>query len=345
MRFLVLGKNCRMLWLIALVLMSAVPSRPAFAHAMAPALLQLEETAPGEYQVLWRLSVFQTSRKLPHPQFPANCVPTQAAKVSPELGGAMASRWTVQCAQPGLIGQTLAVSGLQRSNINVIVHISSLDGRQIDALLASNRDHFVVPASTSSSKAFGHYFKLGVEHLLLGLDHLLMVLGLILLVRGWRMLLLTLSAFTLGHSVTLSLAALDLIQFNQALMEFAIAVSLVVLARELLHKRPSLLSRYPALLAVCFGLLHGLGFAGALNQIGLPREAIVGALLGFNLGIEAAQIMLVCGVALVVAVMTGLAASRADAMHAALRPRVRLLAAYLIGSCSMLWCYQRVLLI
>ena len=183
------------------------------------------------------------------------------------------------------------------------------------------------------------YLQLGAEHLWFGPDHLLFLLGLLLLVRAPGKRLLTLTAFTLGHSITLSLAALEVMLVPQAPMELGIALSLVVLARELLRAQPSLLGRWPALMALSFGLLHGLGFAGALRDIGLPRDDVITALLAFNIGIELAQVTVLLAVMLGAAALKGLRHGRPR--FALSRTWSTVTPAYLIGTLSAFWCFER----
>ena len=275
----------------------------AQAHPLAPALLDLRELkpsagessgAPTRYAVLWRTSVARVQGVDVQPQLPADCRAQTAAQISTEENQSLVQRWQVQCGPQGLTGRTLGVTGLDRSRINVILRIETLDGNVSTALLDADRPLYTVPLPQAAPPVFSTYLGLGIEHLLLGLDHVLFVLGLVLLVRRWRALVITITAFTLGHSVTLALATLGFVRVNPALTELAIAFSILVLALEIVRPRPdSFIRRRPWLMASSFGLLHGLGFAGALAEVGLPRGEIPLALFAFNLGIEFGQLMLV----------------------------------------------------
>ena len=181
------------------------------------------------------------------------------------------------------------------------------------------------------------YLALGIEHILLGIDHLLFVLALVLLVKGWKKLVATITAFTLAHSITLALATLGFVHVPGPPVEACIALSIVFVAAEIIHRRqgrPGLTERAPWVVAFTFGLLHGLGFAGALSEVGLPQHAIPIALLFFNVGVELGQLAFVFIVLLV------LAAARR------LPPRVPAwgwrAAPYAIGSVAMFWVLQRV---
>ena len=307
----------------------------ALAHPLAPALLQLQESKPGHYDVLWRTSVTRTQRRDVAPALPASCVETAAAQITTEGGDAVVARWQVQC-DAGLISQRIAVQGLAQSGINVIVHISG-DKGVVDTLLGPDQPDFVVPQPAVQRPVFLSYLQLGFEHLFGGLDHLLFVAGLMLLVRGWRPLLLTITAFTLGHSVTLALASLGLISVPQAWAELGIALSILLLAVEIARPTsaaPSPLRRWPWLMAAGFGLLHGLGFAGVLGETGLPKGAIVQALLAFNLGIELGQLLWVLA-------LLGLAWTGLKLLRNPSETMVRALPAYLIGTLAAYWCWDR----
>jgi hypothetical protein len=180
------------------------------------------------------------------------------------------------------------------------------------------------------------YGLLGEEHILGGIDHLLFVLGLLFLVGLRRRLVLTITAFTVAHSLTLALSALDLLTLRPPPVEAVIALSIMLVAAEALHDKPTVSRRWPALVALIFGLVHGLGFAGALKEIGLPENHLTVALLTFNLGVEFGQLM-------VVALAAGLAwALRRwlPAGHPApLRARVAVL--YGIGALAAFWTLER----
>jgi len=142
-----------------------------------------------------------------------------------------------------------------------------------------------------------NYLTLGVEHILSGVDHLLFVIGLLFLVGFRRQLIVTITAFTVAHSLTLVLSALGWLTLRPPPVEATIALSIMLVAAEALHREPTLSRRWPALVAFLFGLIHGLGFAGALAEIGLPKQHFLLALLTFNIGVELGQ-LLVVGVSL-----------------------------------------------
>jgi hypothetical protein len=363
---------------LALLLLASLPGW-LLAHPLAPALLSLTEAAPGQYEVHWQLASTRLRGVDLQPQWPADCRAETLGPLTPVSAQAMAQRWRLHC--PGaLSGRVLGVNGLDRAGLTVVLRIEA-GAQRWQGLLDAGSPRLTVPPLAQGS-VFGRYLWLGVEHLLLGADHLLFVLGLFGLVRGLRARLITLTAFTLGHSLTLALAVLDRIAVPPALAEFGIALSLVFLALALLRtaaagSRPMPLARtvgeggtlgdsrgwgegarqaraagaastviwtastrsakretspsdepdtpraarapsppspppegegskvlgaepasagmarHPVPWALGFGLLHGLGFAGALQGIGLPADEIPLALLAFNLGIEFGQVAVV----------------------------------------------------
>jgi hydrogenase/urease accessory protein HupE len=317
-------------------LTAAIWAEPVQAHPLAPALLELRETGPARYSVLWRTSAQRIQIEDVTPILPRKCLPLAPEPVAEREKSSVALRWTVQCAG-GLYGERIAFAGIERSRINVILRIEALNGDASQTLLDARQPEYLVPAAGNAAPVFTKYLNLGAGHLLTGFDHLLFVAGLLLLIPGWRRLLITVTAFTLGHSFTLALAALGYVQVNAALTELGIALSILVLACEL--ARPAAQSyfrRKPWNMAAAFGLLHGLGFAGALSEAGLPQAEIPLALLAFNLGIEAGQVAVIV---LLLACAHGfrrvLESVRAPQFAAGLLP------VYLIGSLAACWCFER----
>jgi hydrogenase/urease accessory protein HupE len=322
-----------LVWIGLLVSLLPVLAR---AHPLAPALLELKELEGDRYAVLWRTSVARVQGANVQPQLPSACRALGPARRSAEDNQSQVLRWEVQCGPGGLVGQTLAVSGLERSRISVILRLQPRQGEVVTRLLDLDQPSYTVPTPATPPPVFRGYLQLGIEHLLLGFDHVLFVLGLLLLVRHSRLLVATVTAFTLGHSVTLALATLGFVRVNPALTELAIAASIMVLALELLRPNPhSLLRRRPWLVALAFGLLHGLGFAGALAEVGLPAGEIPQALLAFNLGIELAQLLLVTTWLLLAWSWRRVGARPLPAALTLVVP------AYGIGTLAAFWCLER----
>lgn len=182
----------------------------------------------------------------------------------------------------------------------------------------------------------GTYLRLGAEHILLGVDHLLFVFGLLLLVQGFVPLVKTITAFTLAHSLTLCASVLGLIPVDRAPIEAAIALSIILLAREIVMGQRGLVHlthRKPWLVAFTFGLLHGLGFAGALGDIGLPQSAVPLALFFFNVGVEVGQLTFV----LTLIVLARLIGQR----RLGKMPRLEPALGYALGALATFWFFGR----
>jgi hypothetical protein len=258
-------------------------------------------------------------------------------------------RWRIGCGR-SLVGQRVAVEGLAGSGTDAIVRVALADGRELRAILSANAPALTVPARERALAVLASYAGLGVEHLWAGLDHLLFVAGLTLLLGATRRLLIAITAFTAGHSATLALAALGVVRVPQDLVELAIAATLVVLALALARQEPRGaphpssspprgVARRPALLPFGFGLLHGLGFAGALTELGLPPHAIPLALFSFNLGIEVGQLGIVA--ALLAATAAVQRAARPRAARARLLALAHEGATSAIGALGVFWCLDR----
>jgi hydrogenase/urease accessory protein HupE len=252
-----------------------------------------------------------------------------------QLPGAAIRRWTVVTGEAGIEGAAVAAHGLDVAVIDVLVRVALADGRVVSQVLRPGASSFTVRMG-ETIPVLG-YLRLGVEHILFGIDHLLFVLGLILLVGGLRLLVKTITAFTLAHSITLGLAMLGVVHVPQAPVEAVIALSIVFLAAELVRQsrgETGLTARQPWLVAFVFGLLHGLGFAGALSEVGLPPGDVPAALLLFNVGVEVGQLAFVVAVLALIRTVRSLPA-----------PAWRWLdgvPAYAIGSIATFWVVQRI---
>lgn len=274
---------------------------PCLAHESRPAYLEITETQAGQYDVLWKRPMRGDRVLGLRPQFPSNCrqITLAATYNSP---GANLERRSLDCGANGIIGKTIRIDGLSTTLTDVLARVSFLDGYTQTTLVRPANPSFVIQGSQSTLQVSRQYLVLGIEHILGGIDHLLFVLGLLLIVRGFGLLLKTITAFTIAHSITLAMAALGFVNVPQAPVEAVIALSILFLASELAKQQkgnPGLTARYPWVVALSFGLLHGFGFAGALSEVGLPQTDIPLALLFFNVGVEIGQLMFVAAVLLV----------------------------------------------
>jgi hydrogenase/urease accessory protein HupE len=255
-----------------------------------------------------------------------------------ELADSIVERRYVDAGQSGLTGRRIEFPGLELTITDVLVRVSLLDGSRRTELVRPSRPWLEVAAGRGALAVAGAYVRHGVEHILLGFDHLLFVLALILIVPSLRVLLWTVTAFTLAHSITLALAALGVVRVPGPPVEAAIALSILLLASEILRMRrgePSLTACWPWLVAFCFGLLHGFGFAGALTAVGLPPGDVPLALASFNLGVELGQL------AFIAAVLGAIAAARRVAFFAGLARHARPATAWAIGILAAFWFLER----
>jgi hydrogenase/urease accessory protein HupE len=311
----------------------------AAAHEFTPGYLGLTESAANTFEVQWKLSTTGGLQKVLSPQLPESC---QAGEVRQYVvGDGEIRRWRITCPQ-GLAGSTIQIDGLEQTATDVLLRIDYLDGSSLTRRLDANNASVVVPAQAGWVDVSASYLVLGVEHILGGIDHLLFVLALLLIVNGVKRLVLTITAFTLAHSITLGAATLGFVTVQGPPVEAVIALSILFLASEL-ARRPvgssagddDLLNRYPWLVSFSFGLLHGFGFAGALAGVGLPEKAIPLALLFFNVGVEVGQLLFIA-----VVLLLGRLVVRASLPIPAAWPRI---AAYGIGSLAAFWVIERTL--
>lgn len=291
---------------------------PAEAHTLRPGFLILQETEPGLWDATWTAPTAEPSL-VPHVR--GHCEMLRSSE-----------RWTVRCPE-GEGTSELLVRGIQRDSTEVVIRIDPLDGDAMMAGLGLGND--ILPLDLSaveeSSGSFQHWVILGVEHILIGADHLFFVLGLVLLIATTRELLITITSFTIAHSITLGGASLGYLSLPSAPVESVIALSIVLLAVELIRgDQDSLSRRKPWLVAFAFGLLHGFGFAGVLGELGLPEAAIWMPLLAFNVGVELGQLAFVAVIILPVVFLR-----RAPSW-------ARQLPAYAIGTVAAAWTIERV---
>jgi hydrogenase/urease accessory protein HupE len=299
----------------------ALFSMPLCAHEMTIAEMELRESTPGEFA--WRWTATSDARAVELdlvPQWPEGCHAEDKA---------------VHCGPGGLAGP-FTVSGVGKRYSAVMVKVDWLNGQTRVYTLTGNTPSVQLYGSADDKRGIGEiaraYTVLGVEHILTGYDHLAFVLGLLFLVGFRRKLVWTITAFTLAHSLTLASAALGILTLRPPPVEASIALSIVLVANEAIHQRETLARRFPAVLAFLFGLVHGLGFAGALKEIGLPQAHLPIALLTFNVGVEMGQL-------LTVAACYGI--YRLLPRDATWLPRARMASLYVIGSLAAFWSWSR----
>lgn len=304
------------------------------AHELQPGFLQLKETTPHQYEVLWKQPTSLGNPLRLTPVFPAGCQAANTAQ-SEVLPQSWVWRMRLSCPK-GLAGQMLSIEGLEAFATDVLIRVEHGDGRVETHLLKP-----VDPSVTLNQAAGEHgrwtYLTLGIEHIALGIDHLLFVLGLLLIVSNRWTLIKTITSFTVAHSITLAIASLGSVQLPAAPLNAVIALSILFLAPEVIRVwrgQTSLTIRKPWLVAFAFGLLHGFGFASGLAALGLPHAEIAPALLLFNIGVEIGQLAFVL-------LVVGL--ERAFHILKINWPRwVEMLPAYTLGTLGAFWTIQRI---
>jgi hydrogenase/urease accessory protein HupE len=313
------------------------------AHEVRPGYLQIKQVDALTYDLLWKVPAKGDRRLGLYVRLPGYCRSSETT--SSFAGGAYIERWRAAC-EGGLKDATIAIDGLEATRTDVLARVEDSNGHTQTVRLTPSQPEFKVMGTAGPTAVVRTYFKLGVEHILLGFDHLLFVLALLFLVEGWRRLVATITAFTIAHSLTLAAATFGWVQVPQAPVEAVIALSIVFVAVEILHRhqgRTGIATRKPWIVAFVFGLLHGLGFAGALREVGLPDDAIPLALAFFNVGVEAGQLLFVAAVFLLFRLGGQLMGRRSSTADRTYWPEAGLTrpASYLIGTLAAFWLIER----
>ena len=319
--------------LCILVMMEVISSDFAIAHEIRPAYLQITEVGKGDanYHILWKQPVVQNRRLPIDPVFSDEC---ELSDLSPPevTSVAILYNWQTEC---DLSETSVHVTGLMVNHTDVLVRVETLDDEVENYVLRPSNP--TLDLKEGGAPALD-YFIIGVDHLVFGIDHVLFVIGLFLFIQAPIALIKTITAFTVSHSITLALSVLGLVKLDQGPIELVIALSILFLARELVQeesKRSRLTLGRPWVMAFFFGLLHGLGFAGALADIGLPKDDLWLSLLLFNLGIEAGQIAVILVLAIVAWALSQIN----------WKQYFNTLAAWGMGSVAAFWTIDRALLL
>jgi hydrogenase/urease accessory protein HupE len=308
----------------------------ADAHEMRPGYLQIRESAPDTFDVLWKIPALSEDVRLAMYVRFADDVEVVTEPVIGFLGGAHTQRMQIHRVG-GLTGTTVTIDGLDKTFTDVLLRFERADGIELTHRFTPSAVSYVFAATPGRGQVAWTYLVLGTEHILSGVDHLLFVLALLMVVAGWRKLVGTVTAFTVAHSITLALAALGFVHVQGPPVEAVIALSIVFVAAEIVRGRtgkPGLTARLPWIVAFTFGLLHGFGFAGALSDIGLPQSAIPLALLTFNVGVELGQLLFIAAILMLYAI-----ARRIQRTPPEWAWRVP---AYAIGGTASFWMIERV---
>ena len=325
-------------------ILASLLSHPAISDELRPGYLELRQVSAEAYHLLFKIPARGEDMRLAIyvglPQGTQDVTPPRAFFSE----GIYVERRSLR-RDGGLIGQVVSIEGLSTTLTDVLVRIESLGGAIQTERLSPLKTSFVVQAVPGAGEVAVTYLRLGIEHILFGFDHLLFVLALVMLVRGWARVAVTVTAFTVAHSITLAAATLGFVSVPGPPLEAAIALSIVLVAVEIVNDRrgtPSLAARWPWVVAFCFGLLHGFGFAGALAEVGLPHQAIPVALLFFNLGVEIGQLAFVAAVLAAGWIFHRAVAFRFEpALVQKTVNRLDVIAVYAIGAIAAFWLIER----
>ena len=322
-------------WLFAMLAFAPLAS----AHEIRPAYLQIREVEPNVYDFLWKTPAQGEMRLALNIIAPPECVNAGEPRSS-MVGGAVLQRWRATCAG-GLIGKPIEIENLSHTLTDAIVRFEPLVGSPKTLRVRPEDPFATIPAAQAGTDVAATYFVLGVEHILLGFDHLMFVLALLLLVPNFHRLLAAITAFTVAHSLTLAGTTFGWIKLAPAPVEATIALSIMFVAVEIMRVRAgrnSLTAAMPWLASFAFGLLHGFGFAGALREIGIPKDAAPLALLFFNLGVEAGQLTFIAAVLTLMFMWKRLAPA---ALNTRLGDYSWRAPVYVIGITSAFWFVER----
>jgi len=309
----------------------------ASADEIRPALLNIKESRMGWYEVIWKIPTKGNRALGIQAKLPKNLelIGTPLSKVVP---GALIENSRYKLNQGSLLGQKISIQGLQKTQSKVLLRIELNDGTVFSSILKADVPAFTVPLKASKLDVALEYWEMGTIHILEGIDHLLFVFALLLIVVGIGPLIKAITAFTVAHSITLALTTLGLLSLPSAPTEAIISLSIMFLAAEIIHKyrgQLSLTEQYPWVVAFVFGLFHGLGFAGALAEIGIPEHEIPLSLLMFNVGVETGQLLFIMVVLALIALIKQLPIKVP-------LPIIRSVP-YLIGTVAAYWTIERVI--
>ncbi len=322
-------------WLLGGLALAVAGAPGALAHESRPAYLEIKETAPERYDVLWRTPLnggTPLQVALEFPDGTRNLIPPAVQALTDSL-----VERRMLAVSPGLAGRRISFLGLEGTITDVLVRVELLDGRKWTAIVHPSRAWFEVKRAPGRLATVSAFIVQGMRHILFGVDHLLFVLGLLLIVKDRWMLVKTISAFTVAHSITLAVATLGWATIAAVPLNAAIALSILFLGPEIVRSwrvQTSFTLRHPWVVAFVFGLLHGFGFASALTSAGLPSSELPWALLSFNIGVEIGQLGFVTLV---------LVLEHAFRVLEINWPRaLRSLPGYVVGSLGAFWTIQRV---
>ena len=306
------------------------------AHEIRPAGLFIQEQSDGAVAVRWKLPVRGEYPLSISPHLSSGWLDREPDRRI-NTADALVQEWRIAPPRAELEGQRLTITGLRETITDVFTEVLLQDGGKLTYLIKPEHPAAVISRGAHAEQKVSGYFILGLEHIASGYDHLTYLLGLVLLIGNLSTLVRTITAFTVAHSITLACAALGLVTLRPAAVEAVIALSIAYVAAELVRKyrdQGGSLLFFPWQAAFAFGLLHGFGFAGALRSIGLPGSNVAGALLLFNLGIEAGQLAFILGL---LGLLLGL-----ERVAPVIQRKLCRTVPYAIGAMASFWVLDRV---
>ncbi len=316
----------------------------AQAHDARPNYVQITETEPNTFNVMWKVPASMPGGALPYPTLPEGCLADR--QPTWQLTGEEYIGQQVFRCDTGLSGRLVGIEfPTINPSLSTLYKISLANGEEHLRILKPSESEWTVPDEENRFAVATEYTLLGIEHIWIGIDHLLFVACLLFIARTPRRLLITITGFTVAHSITLALSALDLVRIPTPPVEAIIALSVVFMAWEIAKgNQDSLTHRFPVAVAASFGLLHGFGFAAVLRDIGLPQTELPTALLFFNIGVEIGQILFVLALVAVFLVLRPLFARllRSAADNDVRRSSLTVPASYVIGAVASMWMIERV---
>ncbi len=327
-----------------LALLILFVSATAQAHDARPNYVQITETETNTFSVSWKVPSSMPGGALPYPTLPEDC----AAERQPawqQAGAEYVGQQVFRC-QQGLSGRVVGIEfPIINPSLSTLYKIKLANGEEYLRILKPSETEWTVPDAENRFAVATEYTWLGIEHIWIGIDHLLFVACLLFIAKTSRRLLITITGFTVAHSITLALSTLDLVRIPTPPVEAAIALSVVFMAWEIAKGNDnSLAYRYPVAVSSSFGLLHGFGFAAVLRDIGLPQTELPTALLFFNVGVEIGQMLFVLALLMGFYVLRPafvrlLRSGRDGDVHWA---SLTAPASYLIGAVASWWMFERV---
>jgi hydrogenase/urease accessory protein HupE len=316
----------------------------AQAHDARPNYVQITETELNTFSIMWKVPASMPGGALPYPTLPEGCVADR--QPAWQLTGAEYLGQQVFRCDAGLSGRIVGIEfPVINPSLSTLYKIRLANGEEHLRILKPSETEWTVPDAENRFAVATQYTQLGIEHIWIGIDHLLFVACLLFIARTPRRLLITITGFTVAHSITLALSALDLVRIPTPPVEAMIALSVLFMAWEIAKdNRDSLTHRFPVAVAASFGLLHGFGFAAVLRDIGLPQTELPTALLFFNVGVEIGQVLFVLALVAAFLVLRPafvrlLRSARDNEVH---RSSLTVPASYLIGTVASMWMIERV---